>query len=143
MVDKGDVAKDILDKLDDKSVSEEYHKYIKEMEQERKEKEEELSEKAERVIGKINKAYVIYTVVGFYIFSIIVIFITDYFSKMLELLKDFSNKMPMSIIYPLVLVINLSIIFPMVFSPENSKRRVFLGLLWFLSMAFIMFQGAF
>ena len=146
MVYEHEIPQDILNKLNDEAVNKEYSDYQKEQEikrEEQRQKEYEMAAKAERVVKKVEKAYTIYTIIGFYIFSIILIFVTSYFSKMIKMFKDFSTNMPMVIIYPIVLIINLSVIYPMIKNPVNSKKRVIFGLLWFFTMAFIMIQGGF
>ena len=138
VVKENEVPHLTLERLNEEEVKNEYKEY----KQSRKEKEVMTSEKAEKIAVGFGKAYAIYTIVGFYIFSLVLIFLTSYLSKMIELLKNISANFPLSLIYPAALIINLGAIVPMVLSPMNSKRRTILGILWFIATAFIMLQAA-
>ena len=142
-VDEKEIPQNILEVLNDKEVDKEYDEYVTKKMQEDAEKRNKEIEKAEKLAEKIYKFDRIYTIVAIYLFSLFTAFITSYFSKMFELLKNFSNNMPLSFIYPVVLIINLSLVVPIVSSPEESRKREIFALIWFFSMAFIMLQTAF
>ena len=142
-VDEKEIPHNVLEILNSEEVDKEYDEYVTKKLQEDAEKRNKEMEQAEKLAEKFYKFDQIYTIVAMYLFSLFTAFITSYFSKMFELLKDFSNNMPLSIIYPIVLLINLSLVVPIVFSPEESRKREIFALLWFFSMAFIMLQTAF
>ena len=142
-VNKDEVPSNILNILSNESIIQEYNEFKADKEQKEHEKQETMIAVLEDKATKVNRILAILTISGFYFFSISAILLTSYLSKMLEIGKDFLGNMPMSIIYPSVLAIHLCSITPMILSPENSEKRVLLGLLYFLTFAFIVFSTQF
>ncbi len=141
MVSEKDIPGDILKILNDEEVQKEYQQYLSEQEQKRNEMNEKVEGKVKKIVPVIERALFIRNIVLCYVITIFIIIITSYLSRMMKLMSDFMNNMPMAIIYPLALVISLSLPIPLIKSQESSPKRLIFGLLWFFSLAFIMMSA--
>jgi hypothetical protein len=146
IIDEREVPSNIKTYLNDDLATkayDEFKKEQKEKQEEQKLKEEAINRKINKVRGKISTIQMVYTIVGFIGFSILTAYFTEYFKRMFEMFKDFSSNMPMVLVYPGILVLNWVFCILMAIYPPDSKKRTIFGILWFISMGFIMIQGGF
>ena len=142
MVNENEIPNDILNILNDSSVNSEFTEYVMIKEEEKIQEENSQREKfgvATQVFGYILAAIPIGL---FYLFSICLIFFnspssgTSYFNETIYLMKNFIINLPLSIMYPLSLIISLTAIVPMILN--SHLKRLFFLVLWFVSICFII-----
>ncbi len=133
-----EIPSNILEVLNDGAVQEELNEYNNNTYAEADIREGEIIDKVEAIQQTAGKISLIIQTMSFFAFSILSIIFTGYIFDMFEMFSDFSGNFPWSLVFPLVLMINLGAIYPMIKNPINSKERVVCGLLFFATLVFIM-----
>ena len=144
-LNEDEVPSDILKKLNDESVINEYAEDKKIIEQNEQKAKEIMENKVIPVAKRVEDLKTtssltknIISMIVAFIFSLIVILISPYFGIVINLVKKLPENIITLIILLILPIINLLSIPPMILCNDNSKKKAIFALIYFLSIMIII-----